>query len=155
MDSSAKSLKRVGKTERIGFQIFIDVSFNQDIAMRIIRFCQVTQCGQASPEPMHFSSRNSAFSHDNIINLPSQRCPSSGGLTLIAHPVWLHDDGALALRAARVWLDHTHILREAVMARSAKAILGGYGQGGPTWQLPPTRSNNKSEQQNEASALSR
>ena len=81
--------------------------------------------------------------------------PVSTGAQVIAHPVWLHDDGALALRAARVWLDHTHILREAVMARSAKAILGGYGQGGPTWQLPPTRSNNKSEQQNEASALSR
>jgi hypothetical protein len=42
VDSSAKSLKRVGKTERIGFQIFIDVSFNQDRAMRIIRFRKVT-----------------------------------------------------------------------------------------------------------------
>ena len=51
--------------------------------------------------------------------------PVSTGAQVIAHPVWLHDDGALALRAARVWLDHTHILREAVMARSAKAILGG------------------------------
>ena len=53
--------------------------------MRIIRFCQVTQRGRAWPEPMHFSSRNSAFSHDKVINLPCQRCPSSGGLTLIAH----------------------------------------------------------------------
>ena len=74
----------MGKTERIGFQIFIDMSFNQDIAMRIVRFRQVTQCGRAWPEPMHFSSRNSAFSHDKVINLPCQRCLSSGGLTLIA-----------------------------------------------------------------------
>ena len=88
-----KSFERVGKTERVGSQILIDVSFNQDIAMRIIRFRQVTQCGQAWPEPMHISSRNSAFSHGNVINRPSQRCLSSGGLTLIAHPVWPHPDG--------------------------------------------------------------
>jgi hypothetical protein len=85
VDSSAKSFKRVGKTERIGFQIFIDMSFNQNVAVRIVRFGQVTQCGRAWPEPMHFSSRNSAVSHDKVINLPCQRCLSSGGLTLIAH----------------------------------------------------------------------
>ena len=85
VDRTAKSFKRMGKTERIGFQILIDMSFNQDRAMRIIRFCQVTQCGRAWPEPMHFSSRNSAFSHDKVISLLCQRCLSSGGLTLIAH----------------------------------------------------------------------
>jgi hypothetical protein len=42
VDCSAKSLKRVGKTERISPQIFVDVSFNQDMAMRIIRFRKVT-----------------------------------------------------------------------------------------------------------------
>jgi hypothetical protein len=85
VDSSAKSFKRVGKTERIGFQIFIDMSFNQDIAMRIVRFRQVTQCGRAWPEPMHLSSRNSAFSHDKVIKPTYQRRLSSGGLTLTAH----------------------------------------------------------------------
>ena len=35
-------------------------------------------------EPMHFSSRNSAVSHDKVISLLCQRCLSSGGLTLIA-----------------------------------------------------------------------
>jgi hypothetical protein len=34
---------------------------------------------------MHFISRNSAFSHDKVIDLPCQRCLSSGGSTLIAH----------------------------------------------------------------------
>ena len=63
---------------------YSSVSFNQDRAMRIVRFRQLTQCGRAWPEPMHFSSRNSAVSHDNIINLPSQRCLSGRGLTLIA-----------------------------------------------------------------------
>jgi hypothetical protein len=37
----------------------VDVLFNQDMAMRIIRFRQVTQCGKAWPKPMHLRSRNS------------------------------------------------------------------------------------------------
>ena len=70
VDSSPKSFKRMGKTERIGFQIFIDVSFNQDGAMRIIRFRQVTQCGRAWPEPMHFISCKSLYRHGVVINRP-------------------------------------------------------------------------------------
>jgi uncharacterized protein (TIGR02118 family) len=51
--------------------------------MRTSRFHQDTQSGQAWPEPMHFSSRNSVFAHDKVINPSYQRCVSGGGLTLI------------------------------------------------------------------------
>ena len=64
MDCSAKSLKRVGKTERIIPQIFVDVSFNRDGAMRIIRFCQDAQRGEAWPEPRHVSSCKSPLHHE-------------------------------------------------------------------------------------------
>jgi hypothetical protein len=53
LDSPAKPLKCVGKTERIVPQIFIDVFFNQDVAMRTSRFRQNTESGQAWPEPVH------------------------------------------------------------------------------------------------------
>ena len=59
-----KSFKRVGKTERISSQILIDVSFNQDRAIRATRSRQDTQCGEALSEPMHLGSRNSPLSHD-------------------------------------------------------------------------------------------
>ena len=38
VDSFVEPLKCVGKTNRIGSQIFIDVSFNQQMAMRTARF---------------------------------------------------------------------------------------------------------------------
>jgi len=63
MDTPAKPLKRVGKTERIGSQIFIDVFFNQDVAIRTGRFRQNTESGQAWPEPVHFISCKSPLSH--------------------------------------------------------------------------------------------
>jgi hypothetical protein len=37
----------VGKAERIGPQIVVDVSFNQDIAMKTLRFRKDTQRDQA------------------------------------------------------------------------------------------------------------
>ena len=64
VNSSAKSLKRVGETERIIPQIFVDVSFNRDGAMRIIRFCQDAQRGDAWPEPRHVSSCKSPLHHE-------------------------------------------------------------------------------------------
>ena len=63
MNSSAKSLKCMGKTERIGPQIVIDMSFNQDIAMRTLRFRKDTQRGQARPEPVHFIVCKSPLRH--------------------------------------------------------------------------------------------
>ena len=36
VDRFAKSLKCVGKAERVGPQIFIDVSFDQDMAMKTL-----------------------------------------------------------------------------------------------------------------------
>jgi hypothetical protein len=47
LDSPAKPLKCVGKTERIIPQIFIDLFFNQDMAMRTPRFRQNAESGQA------------------------------------------------------------------------------------------------------------
>jgi hypothetical protein len=61
--SSAQPLKCVGKTERISSQIFIDLFFNQDVAMRTTRFRQNTKSGQARPESMHFSLCESPLSH--------------------------------------------------------------------------------------------
>jgi hypothetical protein len=61
LDSPAKPLKRVGKTERIVSQIFIDVFFNQDMAMRTGRFCQNAESGQAWPELVHLISWKSPF----------------------------------------------------------------------------------------------
>jgi hypothetical protein len=58
VDGFAKSLKPTGKTDRIVLQIFIDVSFNQEIAIRTPRPRQDTQSGQARPEPAHSSSPN-------------------------------------------------------------------------------------------------
>jgi hypothetical protein len=63
LDSPAKPLKRVGQTERIISQIFINVLFNEDVAMRTGRFRQNTQSGQAWPEPVHFISRKSPLRH--------------------------------------------------------------------------------------------
>jgi hypothetical protein len=54
LDSPAKSLKRVSETERIVFQIFIDVFFDQDMTVRTSRFREDTQRSQARPEPVHF-----------------------------------------------------------------------------------------------------
>ena len=64
MDSSAKSLKRVGKTERIIPQIFVDLSFNRDMAMGTLRACQDTQSSEAWPEPRHISSCKSPLYHE-------------------------------------------------------------------------------------------
>ena len=64
VDSSAKSLKCVGKTEGIISQIFVDLSFNQHIAIRILRACQDTQSGQARLEPRHISSSKSPLYHE-------------------------------------------------------------------------------------------
>jgi len=63
VDSSAKSLKRMGKAERIGSQIVVDVSFNQDIAMKPLRLRKDAQRGQARPEPVHFIVRKSPLRH--------------------------------------------------------------------------------------------
>jgi hypothetical protein len=63
LDSSAKSLKCVGKAERIIPQIFVDLSFDQT-AMRTLRACQDTQSGQAGPEPRHVSSCRSPLYHE-------------------------------------------------------------------------------------------
>jgi hypothetical protein len=64
VDSSTKSLKCVGKTERIIPQIFVDLSFNQDMAMRALRACQDTQSNEAWPEPRHISSCKSPLYHE-------------------------------------------------------------------------------------------
>jgi hypothetical protein len=45
VDCSAKSLKRVGKTERIIPQIFVDVSFNKDMTVWVFGFRQNAQSG--------------------------------------------------------------------------------------------------------------
>jgi hypothetical protein len=54
----------MGETERISPQIFVDVSFNYDRAMRIIRIRQDTQCGQAWPKPMRLRFCNSPSLHE-------------------------------------------------------------------------------------------
>jgi len=43
VDSSANSLKRMGKTERICPQIFVDVSFNKDMTVWVFGFRQSAQ----------------------------------------------------------------------------------------------------------------
>ena len=63
VDGFAKSLKCVSRTDPVGPQILIDVSFNQEMPMRTLRACQDTQCGQARPEPAHSSSRISPHEH--------------------------------------------------------------------------------------------
>jgi hypothetical protein len=45
VNSSAQPLKCMGKTERIGFQIFIDVFFDQNIALKALRLRKSTQRG--------------------------------------------------------------------------------------------------------------
>jgi hypothetical protein len=79
------------------------------------RFCEDTQRGRARPEPMHFSSCNSAFFHDNIISPPPQRWLSDGGLTLIAPPT------------CRVWLDRSKYIARRGNARSGEGNFGGGG----------------------------
>jgi hypothetical protein len=64
VDTSAKSLKCVGKTEGIISQIFVDLSFNQHMAMGTLRACQDTQRGEAWPEPRHVSSCKSPLHHE-------------------------------------------------------------------------------------------
>jgi hypothetical protein len=77
MDSSAETLKCMRKTERISPKIFVDVSFNQDMAMRIIRIRQDTQCGEAWTKPMHLRSRNSPLHEQcykpTVPAMPEQR----------------------------------------------------------------------------------
>jgi hypothetical protein len=63
LNGFAKSLKCVSRTDPVGPQILIDVSFNQEMPMRTLRACQDTQCGQARPEPAHSSSRISPHEH--------------------------------------------------------------------------------------------
>jgi hypothetical protein len=75
VDCSAEPLKCMGKTERISPQIFVDMSFNQDMAMRIIRFRQVTQCGKAWPKPRHLNSRNSPLLHEQCYKLTVPAMP--------------------------------------------------------------------------------
>src|SRR5262245_29809815 len=53
VDSSVEPLKCVSETNRIGSKILIDVSFNQQMAMRTARFRQNTRCGQAGSELIH------------------------------------------------------------------------------------------------------
>ena len=55
VDSSVEPLKCVSETNRIGSKILIDVSFNQQMAMRSARFRQNTQCGQAGSELIHLA----------------------------------------------------------------------------------------------------
>ena len=83
VDSPAKSLKCVGKTERIISQIFVDLSFNRHAAMGTLRACQDTQSREAWPEPRHISSCKSPLYHDGVVSRPWQLWLSSGGLTLI------------------------------------------------------------------------
>ena len=71
VDSPAKSLKCVGKTERIISQIFVDLSFNRDMAMGTLRACQDTQSSEAWPELRHISSCQSPLYHE-------WRCKPSG-----------------------------------------------------------------------------
>ena len=47
-----------------GPQIFVDASFNQARATRIIRFRQSAQRDQARPEPRHVSSRKPPLYHE-------------------------------------------------------------------------------------------
>ena len=54
----------LGKTEGIISQIFVDLSFNQDMVMRTSRACQDTQSGEAWPEPRHISSGKSPLYHE-------------------------------------------------------------------------------------------
>ena len=70
VDSFANSLQCVGKTERIGPQIIIDVSFNPNIAIGAFRFCQDTQCGEAWLEPRHVSSWKSPLHHERCCKPP-------------------------------------------------------------------------------------
>jgi hypothetical protein len=96
VDGSAKSLKRVGETERISPEIFIDVSFNQDKAMRIIRFRQDTQCGKAWPEPMHLRSRKSPLHEQcykpTVLAMPERRRLNVNRATPVGL-IGLHCDG--------------------------------------------------------------
>jgi hypothetical protein len=84
VDSSANSLKRMGKTERICPQIFVDLSFNQDMAMRTLRACQDTQSNEAWPEPRPLVRVSLLCTMNGVVSRLRQRWLSSGGLTLIS-----------------------------------------------------------------------
>jgi hypothetical protein len=74
----------MGKTERIGPQIVVDVSFNQNIAMRTRRFRKDAQRGQARPEPVHFISSKSPLRHRHSYRSTVTARAERQGLTLIA-----------------------------------------------------------------------
>jgi hypothetical protein len=74
---------------------------------------------------MHFSSRNSAFSHDNVINLLCQRCLSGGGLTLIARRFGFMTTAPVLRDQTRVWLDCSKYIARGGNARSGEGNFGG------------------------------
>jgi hypothetical protein len=86
----------MGKTERIGLQIFIDVSFDQNIAPKSLRLSKKTQHGQAGPEPMHFIARKSPLHHRSVIDRRRLQGAACLGLTLIRPVELIHKERGLA-----------------------------------------------------------
>ena len=91
VDSSVEPLKCVSETNRIDSKILIDVSFNQQMAMRSARFRQNTQCGQAGSELIHLAFAILTCECTTFISCPCQQCVSSGGLTLIVQTLVPHE----------------------------------------------------------------
>ena len=77
-------LKCVSKAERIGLQIFIDVFFNQSIALKALRVRKDTQRGQAWAEPVHFIVCKSPMRHQRSYRSTATAMAERRRLTLIA-----------------------------------------------------------------------
>jgi hypothetical protein len=86
VDCSAKSLKCVDQAERISSQIFVDVFFNQDGAVRPIRSRQNAQSGQAWPEPVHFAVCKPATRRRQSYRSTVTAIAKAEALTLIGPP---------------------------------------------------------------------
>jgi hypothetical protein len=84
VNCSAKSFKCVSKAERIGLQIFIDVFFNQGIALKALRVRKDTQRGQAWAEPVHFIVCKSPMRHQRSYRSTATAMAERQRLTLIA-----------------------------------------------------------------------